>query len=208
MSYTTLKAPFAGVVVETYVENFETMLAKQPVLRILNPSNIEFIINVPENLIGYVPFVVDITVKFDALPDTEIKANIKEVGKEASQATRTYPVTLVMEQPEDVEILPGMAGQAYIQSELPDTAKETGMEIPATAVFTATDADKSYVWVIDEASETISRREVSLGRLSQYGVLVKSGLKPGERIAIKGVHSLKEGQKIRILDVFEQGKTS
>ena len=39
LSYTELKAPFDGIVVETYVENFETVVAKQPILRILDPSS-------------------------------------------------------------------------------------------------------------------------------------------------------------------------
>lgn len=204
IDYTTLEAPFDGVIVETYVENYETVIAKQPVVRLLNPSNIEFTISVPENLIGYVPFVKEVEVKFDALPDITVSASIKEVGKEASQATRTYPVTLVMQQPEGVEILSGMAGQAYIRSQLPDSADITGIEVPATAVFTEHDPSKSYVWIIDDASKTLSRREVETGRLSRYGVLIRSGLNPGDSIVIKGVHSLSEGQKVRKMDDKEK----
>jgi membrane fusion protein, multidrug efflux system len=207
LNYTTLEAPFDGVIVETYVENFETMFVKQPVLRLLNPSNIKFIINVPENLIGYVSLVEDIQVKFDALPDIFVSASIKEVGKEASQATRTYPVTLVMEQPEGAEILSGMAGQAYSKAKLPDTAKETGIEVPATALFTKDDSSKSFLWVIDESSNTISRREVKTGRLSKFGVLIKSGINADELIVTKGVHSLHEGQKIQIIDDSKEGKS-
>ena len=67
LSYTELKAPFDGVVVETYVENFETVVAKQPIARLLNPSSIEFVINVPENLIGLAPNVETIEVEEDGL---------------------------------------------------------------------------------------------------------------------------------------------
>ncbi len=45
VGYTSLKAPFSGVVVETYAENYETVIAKQPVLRLLDPSSIEFVID-------------------------------------------------------------------------------------------------------------------------------------------------------------------
>jgi RND family efflux transporter MFP subunit len=173
---------------------------------LLNPSNIEFIISVPENLIGYVPYVENIVVKFDALPGISVSAKIKEVSKEASQATRTYPVTLVMKQPADAEILSGMAGQAFITSTLPETAKETGIEVPATAIFTQEDLSKSYMWIIDDATKTISRREVQPGRLSKYGVLIRSGIHPGEWIVIKGVHSLNEGQKVQIVDAMKEGK--
>ena len=200
LSYTTLKAPFKGNVSETYVENFETVVAKQPILRLLNPDSIEFVISVPESLIGLAPSVESIEVKFDALPEVTIPATIKEIGKEASQATRTYPVTLVMSQPEGVEILPGMAGGAKVTARPPKSADLAGLEIPATALFTGADSTKSFVWIIDEANKTLSRRTVEVGKLSKFGVLIKSGLKPGEWIVTKGVNTLDEGQQIRIID--------
>ncbi|MGD1982616.1 MAG: efflux RND transporter periplasmic adaptor subunit [Chromatiaceae bacterium] len=200
LSYTELKAPFDGVIVATYVENFEDVLAKQPIVRLLNPTRIELDISVPESLIGYAPFVEEVAVRFDAFPDREIEAEVKEIGREASEATRTYPVTLVMNQPEGVEILPGMAGRASILSRPPDDSALLGIEIPATAVFSGDDPNSSFVWIIDEASKTLSRREVQIGKLAQFGVLVTDGLSPGEWIVVKGVHSVEEGQEVRILD--------
>jgi RND family efflux transporter MFP subunit len=150
LSYTELKAPFDGIVVETYVENFETVVTKQPILRVLDPSSIEFVIYVPESLIRLAPYVTSSSVTFDALPGISVPAKIKEIGKEASQATRTYPVTLVMEQPEGAEILPGMAGQASIASRPPEDSALIGIQVPATAVFTGEDRSKSFVWIVDE----------------------------------------------------------
>ena len=208
LSYTALKAPFKGNVSETYVENFETVVAKQPILRLLNPDSIEFVISVPESLIGLAPSVESIEVKFDALPEVKIPAKIKEIGKEASQATRTYPVTLVMSQPEGVEILPGMAGGAKVTARPPKAADLAGLEIPATALFTGADSTKSFGWIIDEANKTLSRRTVEGGKLSKFGVLIKSGLKPGEWIVTKGVNTLDEGQQIRIIDAAKENAAS
>ena len=85
---------------------------------------------------------------FDALPGIEISAKIKEIGKEASQATRTYPVTLVMDQPPGTEILPGMAGKARIHSKFPQEAAETGIEITGQALFTETGTEASFGWIV------------------------------------------------------------
>ena len=199
LSYTYLKAPFDGIITQSYVENFETVVAKQPIVRLLDPSSIEFTIFVPEGLIGYAPYVQTVTVRFDALADIEVEAKIKEIGKEASQATRTYPVILVMDQPPGVEILPGMAGKAFVTAELPEDAREVGIEVPATAVFSAGDPDKSFVWVADDTDKTLSRREVQIGQLTSFGIMVKAGLEAGEWIVVKGVHSLAEGQQVRII---------
>ena len=199
--YTSLLAPFSGIVVETYVENFETVLSKQPILRLLDPSSIEFVVSVPENLISYAPYVESVMVTFDALPGVQVEATISEIGKEATQATRTYPVTLLMDQPDGSEILPGMAGTAKVSGKLPETAREAGLQLPASAIFTKVGTNKSYVWVIDEASKILKSREVETGRLTDRGILIRSGISPGELIAVRGVNSVTEGQKVRILDV-------
>jgi RND family efflux transporter MFP subunit len=52
LSYTFLKAPFNGIVSAKYVENHEDVTAKQPILRLIDHSKIEMIVNIPENLIS------------------------------------------------------------------------------------------------------------------------------------------------------------
>jgi RND family efflux transporter MFP subunit len=196
-----LIAPFAGTIAATYVENFQSVRPKQKVLRLLDTSKIEMIVNIPESLISSVPYVRDIRVRFAPFPDTQVPAIIKEVGNEASRTTRTYPITLLMEQPEEVEILPGMAGEASGRLELPEDAQVSGVEVPIAAVFAddASDSEESYVWVIDPESSSVSRRPVTPLGFSAIGVQVQ-GVEPGERVVAAGVHSLREGQPVRIQD--------
>lgn len=198
LKYTTLNAPFNGVVVDTYVENFEDVRAKQPIVRIVDDSRIEFVVNIPENLISLVPDVQNVKVEFDAFPGLLVPATVKEIGTEASATTRTYPVTLLMEQPPDTKILPGMAGNAV--GEPRPGAQPSGVEVPAAAVFTDTAGEKSYVWIIDEQAKTVSRREVTGGELTERGVRVTDGLTAGEWIATAGVNYLREGQQVRLLE--------
>ncbi|MDH3621835.1 MAG: efflux RND transporter periplasmic adaptor subunit, partial [Gammaproteobacteria bacterium] len=200
LGYTSLAAPFDGKVVETYVENFETVIALQPILRLVNNSGIEMTLAIPENLIGYADFVTDVTVTFDALPGVAVPATISEIGSEASQATRTYPLTVAMEQPAGAEILPGMAGQARIQAQLPETV-ETGLHVPPTALFAGTDTEHSYVWVIE--NDAVTRREVQTGDLTTNGVLITAGLNAGELIVAAGVSALVDGQSVRVIDIGE-----
>jgi len=197
---TRILAPFDGTVAATYVENFETIVAKQTILRLVDTTQVEFIVSVPESLIGYAPRVTRVEVSFDAFPGVKVPAQIKEIGREATQATRTYPVTLVMEQPEGVEILSGMAGEARIEVDLPEGDRQLGISIPATALFTGADSNLSYVWVIDPETRTLARRAVETGDLSEFGVLLRSGLESGEQIVVAGVSLLEEGQEVLPLD--------
>jgi RND family efflux transporter MFP subunit len=197
--YTYLRAPWGGTVVKKYVENFQDVLAKQKILRLIDSSKIEFKVDVPGHLIILVPYVTKLVVEFDPFPGREISATIKEVGKEASETTRTYPVTLIMDQPEDIKIMPGMAGTATAQSVPPEMLTEKGIDVPSSAVFSSDDKKTFYVWVIDEETKTAHRREVKVGKLAAVGIRLEEGLKPGEWVAAAGVHSIREGQKVRIL---------
>lgn len=200
LSYTYLKAPFDGNVVKTYVENFENVQAKEPIVRILDDSSIEMEVNIPESLISIAPHVEDIKVVFDPFPDVELSAQIKEIGTEASATTRTYPVTLIMAQPENVKILPGMAGKA---SGTPpaDLAKESlGIEIPVTAVFADIESGSTLVWIINKDNLTVSKREVEVDQVGDRGIRIISGLNEGEFIASAGVNYLHEGQTVKLLE--------
>nr|MDJ0879260.1 efflux RND transporter periplasmic adaptor subunit [Halieaceae bacterium] len=197
---TEIKAPFEGVIANTYVENFQSVLPKQPVARLLDSSRIEFVINIPEQFISLAPTVQNIRVTFDAFGDVAIPAYIKEISNEATEATRTYPVTLIMDQPEEVEILPGMAGIATGDDPSMSGDVLQTIEVPVTAVFSPDEATGSFVWVIDPDAMTVSRRAVTVEALSEGGIKVMDGLSIGEWIAIAGVNYLREGQEIRILE--------
>lgn len=199
--YTKLLAPFGGRVVATYVDNFEDVRAQQQILRVVDTSRIEMTIDIPENLISFTPYVEDIRVVFDAFPDLTIPAEIKEVGTEASETTRTFPVTLIMDQPESATILPGMAGRATGNArEALEAQGIATVEIPVSATFSAGGSDATAVWVIDEVSKLVSRRDVQTGQLTDHGIEVMDGLKAGEWIVVAGVNSIKEGQQVRILE--------
>jgi RND family efflux transporter MFP subunit len=198
LSYTKLTAPFGGEIVKTYVDNFEVVLAKQPIVRLVDHASLQMTVSVPENLIGYAEYVTDIRVKFDALPGVEVPAIITEIGREASQATRTFPLTIALEQPPGGKrVLPGMVGEAAFQAKLPERA-ERGIHVPSTALFAGTDTSRSYVWVIE--NDVVQRREVEIGELTANGILVTGGLTPGEWIVAAGAAFLTDGQKVRVIE--------
>ena len=201
LDYTYLRAPFDGDVVSIYVENFEEVQAGQPIMRIINNDRIEMVVNIPESLISYAPQVQGIHITFSSFPDVEVPATIKEIGTEASSTTRTYPITLIMDQPEAVTILPGMAGTLFTKS--PPVAGQASLEIPIGATLSE-EGGASYVWIVDESTSTVSQREIVVGRLSNFGITVESGLSPGDRIATAGVHYLREGQKVRLDEAKSQ----
>lgn len=203
LEYTHLRAPFEGVVVATYVENFEFVRAKQSVVRMLDSSRIEMVVDIPEHMISYIPRIKQVTVHLDTFPDRDFEAKVKEIGTEASTTTRTYPVTLVLWQPEDIQLLSGMSGEAKFVGKVKDNQEQNEITIPITAVFSPQEKERSFLWVIDPDTRKVSLREVALGRVVGEGILIREGLLPGEWIATAGVHYLTEGQEVLIEDFTE-----
>lgn len=193
LDYTVIQAPFDGEVVATYAEEFETLVAKQPILRLVNRDTIEFKVDVPESLIGHVDRVEQIMVNFDVKPGITFPAKLKKVGREATVGTRTYPVTLQLENTQDFDLLPGMAGNASLKVNL-NPADNPEFEVPATSLFTDASGSESFVWVLQ--NDQLQKRSVELGLPSADGARIKKGVRSGEWIVTAGVHSLDEGQSV------------
>ncbi len=47
---------------------------------------------------------------------------------------------------------------------------------------------------------TVRRVDVTVGQMLEREILVTDGIERGDRIAAAGVHLLKDGQKVRLLD--------
>jgi multidrug efflux pump subunit AcrA (membrane-fusion protein) len=79
--------------------------------------------------------VKKVACRFDAFPDRDFLGQVTKIGSEASQTTRTYPVTVQIEQPEDVQILPGMAATVRNQPEEGDDTTVRDIDRAARRCF-------------------------------------------------------------------------
>lgn len=199
LSFTSIMAPFEGGVAARFVDNFQTVQAQQPILRLLNTASIKIVVQVPESAISLAPLVEKVTCWFDAFPDREFEGRVFEIGTEATRTTRTFPVTALIDQPEDVKILPGMA--ARVQAVVDDSISidQHQLTVPLGAVFAPDTQRQSYVWLVDEQNQTVSRRSVQTGAISSLGLTILEGIEPGDWVVTAGVHSLREGQRVRLM---------
>lgn len=196
LSDSVITAPFDGVISNLMVENFQSVAAKKHIARLLGTERIEMVVNLSESQIASLPNVETIQVVFDAFPDLSLPAGITEIGREASTTTRTFPVTLSMEQPEERKILAGMAGMAIASGRFNPESSD-GYVVPASAFRGDATANTSEVWVVGDDNR-VHLRSVTVGEVVSGGVSVLSGLEAGEVIATAGVHTLSEGQEVRV----------
>jgi multidrug efflux pump subunit AcrA (membrane-fusion protein) len=68
--------------------------------------------------------------------------------------------------------------------------------VPVTAL--AGEGGKTIAFVTNQDTQTVARRDVETGRVSDEGVRVKAGLKPGDILVTAGVQFLQDGMKVRV----------
>jgi len=200
---TYLKAPFDGIIGEKFVENYEYVQDKQNILSMNDVSKVEIVVDMPEGVIASAKEGIEIKleVSFDSAPGREFPVTIKEVSTQADPETQTYKVTVIMPQPEGVNILPGMTASLQTRISPEDLKKISGKQeitVPVTAVF-PDETGKSFVWVVDPKDLTVHKREVKVGAITgTAGIQVLGGLSAGERIVVSGVNQVQEGTKVKL----------
>lgn len=198
---TRLRAPFSGEISARFTENFEDIVARQPVLRVVDSSRIRFTVNIPEQLMAQLESVEEIRCEFEAFPGQSLVADVDEVQREADAITRTFPITLIMDQPANGRVLAGMSGRAWVSRMRAESMTIDEFDLPPSAVRQKAGED-SFVWVIDQSSGRVARRTVQVGQISPAGIRVR-GIGPGDVVATAGAAFLRDGQRVRILGTTE-----
>jgi RND family efflux transporter MFP subunit len=188
-----LGAPLPGWVADVPMEAHQTVQAGQPVVIVNSEQSLEVEISVPEGVISKVQQGDMAQVRFDVLPGELFPARVSEIGVQAGPLG-TYAVVLRLDHA-DGRIRSGMAAQADLQTE----KKGQYLSVPVQAV-SGDGGGSRFVWVVNREQGLVNRRDVEIGSLSDQGVQILSGLKSGEMIVLRGVHRLREGMEVRVLD--------
>jgi len=200
LNYTQLRAPFTGVIARKYVDNYQEVTVKEPILSLQNMTDVEVLVDVPESMMVPIRKAKPrMFADFAADPSRSFELKIKEVALLADNLTQTYQVVMVMPAPTGIRILPGMTATVSIEFGSM-AADESTIIVPAIAVW-ADDAGHPMVWVVDTKTMAVHRRAVTTGDLTGVdSIKVTAGLNPDEVIAISGVSKLQEGQVVRKLE--------
>ena len=192
---TSLQAPYAGILAERFVENFEFVQAQQSILSLQDVSVVEVVAQIPEALVATAQqeILPEFAVHFESLPGQEFDAKATEVAAEADPVTRTYAVTFQTPQPETGRILAGMTAEVVLKERSND---EFVFNVPVSAVFTDETGQQS-VWIVEDQSMTVGKARVEVGALVGESVALLSGVSPGQSIVTAGASFLAEGQKVR-----------
>lgn len=202
---TELFAPYDGQIAEVFVENFQNVSPQQAIVAFQSTGDVEAVINLPARLVAYVPQLVPIdpTVTLDVAPEFQFPATFKEITGQADPTTQTYRASFTFEPPENFLILPGMTGTVSSTFQYTGDRFDGGVSVPLGSIIA--EGEDKYVWVVDEQTMTVSKREVTISE-ERIGatVTVMTGLESGEVIAGAGASYLQEGMAVRAWEVGQQ----
>ncbi|MFA8435435.1 MAG: efflux RND transporter periplasmic adaptor subunit [Marinifilaceae bacterium] len=194
---TRLVAPFSGYINMKFVENFEKVGAGHPIVSLLDVSRLEVKAWIPEDMVVKAADFTDFYCEFDAYPGMRMKASLKEIGKKASISKQTYPITVILEVPENLSIRSGMNSRLHIL--VSNEKGGEGFEVPTSAVINQN--NRTLVWIFNQQKGQVTSREVKVGSLkSGNRIEVLNGLKPGEIVVTAGANFLIENQQVRLLE--------
>jgi RND family efflux transporter MFP subunit len=195
----TLRAPYDGVIAQRFVEEKQTLKAKQPVVKFQDVDEIDIAVDVPEAVMAAdlrAADIVQILAEFSAAPGVQFPVRVREVAQVADPTTQTFKVRVAMKAPTEVKVLPGMTATVTLTYR---RARVLGdrIQVPISAVYKDSTGEQ-MAWVI-KSDQTVTRRAVKIGEATGGRIEIVEGLQPGDRIAVAGVTFLREGMKVRDL---------
>jgi RND family efflux transporter MFP subunit len=191
VGYARLQATAAGVVTGLEAEVGQVLAAGQPVLRLAHDGPRDAVFNVPEQSVLAFKVGMPMQAQLAGSSDT-LKGQVREVGASADPVTRTFTVKLALQASERLPL--GATVNVQLPGQL--AAAPQAILLPTSAL--RQEGEGTAVWVLDDANMTVQLQKVTLGPVQAQQVAIASGLKPGQKVVVAGVHVLSPGQKVTL----------
>jgi membrane fusion protein, multidrug efflux system len=189
LSYAQVKADFAGVVTAVSADVGQVVSPGQTVITVARPDIREAVVDIGPDFPVPLRVGLSFTVSLQILPTVHVDGQIREIAPQADPVTRTQRVRIALNDPP-----PTFRLGATVTSKLA-THQRPILRVPESAVLNKD--GENFVWVVDLSTSVVSLCKVDVLR-NEGGIQVTAGLEAGTRIVTAGIHSLNQGQHVRI----------
>lgn len=195
--YSTLVAPFSGVITSVMVEENELVGSGTPIATISAMTEPEISVGIPEIYISKVKKNQKVNIEFSALANQPFTGKVYEVGF-SSLGGSTYPVTVRIDRP-TADIRPGMAADVRFSF---NNGKNEVQKMVAPTASVGEDNNGHFVFGLEKAGDNflVKKKKIEIGALTTAGFEIKSGLNNGELVATAGLSTLLDGMKVRLME--------
>ncbi|MBO4751939.1 MAG: efflux RND transporter periplasmic adaptor subunit [Bacteroidales bacterium] len=194
-----LRAPMSATVGKRYVEPGATVSPMQPVVRLIDMTQMCVRMSVPEADIAYIAKGDTVDVTVNAADSLQLKGVVDEKDISADAVSHSYlvRVRLVASKEEMKRVLPGMVCRVRMSGSASHQEEATGgtrLMVPNRAVQIGNDGQR-YVWKVVD-SNRVERCAVTIGDLTANGVLVTKGLEKGDIVVTDGTQKIASGSVV------------
>ncbi|HUU66500.1 MAG TPA: efflux RND transporter periplasmic adaptor subunit [Methyloceanibacter sp.] len=189
-----LPAPFDGVISKRMVEVGQWVEPGTAVFELVAMRDFRIDVPVPQDYYARLRDGAEVSVALDSLPGETVPAKIGALIPVSDPDTRTFTLR-VLPQRDDIPIMPGMSARVMINL---DTGKRD-LVVSRDALIRYPDG-RITVWVVtaDGEAMSVTEKRIEIGLAFDGVVQVRSGLKDGDRVVVRGNEALREGQTVRL----------
>jgi HlyD family secretion protein len=193
LANTRVRAPFRGIIVEKDCEVGDHVSVGQGLFRLVDISRVKVLVHVPSIDIHAVAPGARAKVSLASFPDRPFRGYVAHVGYEGQLENRTFPVEVLVENPPDMPLRPGMFASVKIA-----VGTYENVILVERRLLQAS-PDGPALFVADPKAQVARKRLVRLGRLFGERYQVVKGLKPGELLILEGIELLSDEAPIKLL---------
>lgn len=201
ISKTVVKAPFSGVIDDVISEQGSVVSPGQSMLfRIVNLSDMYVETDVPERYLTNVTKGKDVEINLPILGKT-VNGKIRQAGDFINPANRTFKVEVSLPN-KDKTVKPNLTAKLKIN----DYTNQEAILIPLSIISENAEGEQ-YVFTISDKEDTKANAKkviIETGKTQGDYIEVLSGIKDGDEIIDEGARSVRDGQKVKILEVESQ----
>lgn len=190
VEYTSLTAPYSGVIGKRIATVGEVIIPTMPVMTLLEADNVVVKIAVPEGEISSLKVGDKATINVAALDNIIFAGQVLSHGIISDPISHTYEAMVSVEN-KSRKLLPGMIARLSIESE-----SDGVISIPNNAVVLGRGTER-FVWIVKDGKAL--RKEVVIDGLSSNGVVVSSGLTQGDEVIISGYQKVSTDSKVEVV---------
>lgn len=187
----SLKAPFSGILSKRYLDEGTNVAPAVAVFSLTDTSQVKINTAIPEKEIALIKDNQKGRVEISAVSGDSYEGSVVEKSMSAHPISHTYDIKLYIDNPQGL-LIPGMVGRVYLNLHKENTA----ILIPLTAVSRNYE-NQLFVWIADSENRAI-RKEITTGKIIGDKVIIRSGIKDGDVIIVKGYQHLTEGSIISV----------
>lgn len=196
-----LVAPFSGVIAQRYKRGGEYAQTGDVIVRLVDMSSLELRFQMPvaylgrisiEDVIAFSSQSGNTSPSSDSDPE-QIPARVRSVILAANPNSQTFEVLADFGNSATAPVIAGQLVSVAVS--LTDSA--ASLQVPRDAVVLR--KQHSYVFLISK-SNTAQQVDVKVGEGSGQWISVEGELHAGDRIAVRGIERLRDGQIVRPVD--------